>query len=269
MTNGVVTAGPDPASILSGTGDNPPPAPPAPPPPPPPAPPAPPAPEPPAPAGDPEDPLKAYKELQGQFTKVSQELATLKKGQQPAPAGDPPAPEGDPQNIDMDALQAEFIENGGSLKEETKAKVVDMLKGVFGDGAESMLDEFVKGRVEKAQAFTNSIYEMAGGEAHYGALIEWGKTNASPEEHAAFNAALDSGNVHAIQAQVQYMLQRMGAASPPNTTDGKATNGSAIAPFASQAEMIAAMDDPRYSDTLQQDPAYVAQIEARAKVSNF
>ena len=98
-----------------------------------------------------------------------------------------------------------------------------------------------------------ALQEMAGGEEQYGQLLEWASDNFSEEEIDLYDAVMDQGDPAACFFAVQTLMGRYADAQG---YDGELLTGkgapSQSSGFRSQAELIAAMGDPRY-DT---DPAY-------------
>ena len=99
-----------------------------------------------------------------------------------------------------------------------------------------------------------ALQEMAGGEQAYGEMLEWAQNNFSEEEIDLFDAVIDGGDPAACFFAVQALMGRF---SDSQGYDGELLTGGESAPtstnaFRSQAELVAAMGDPRY-DT---DPAY-------------
>ncbi len=99
-----------------------------------------------------------------------------------------------------------------------------------------------------------ALQEMAGGEQAYGEMLEWAQNNFSEEEIDLFDAVIDGGDPAACFFAVQALMGRF---SDSQGYDGELLTGGESAPtstnsFRSQAELVAAMADPRY-DT---DPAY-------------
>lgn len=98
-----------------------------------------------------------------------------------------------------------------------------------------------------------ALQEMAGGEEQYGQLLEWASDNFSEEEIDLYDAVMDRGDPAACFFAVQTLMGRYADAQG---YDGELLTGkgapSQSSGFRSQAELIAAMGDPRY-DT---DPAY-------------
>lgn len=118
---------------------------------------------------------------------------------------------------------------------------------------------------EDAVRIRNSIFDQVGGEQGYQALMGWASQNLDQSRAEAFNESLQSGNEGAILAQlkgIQYD-HMMATGYEPKLTGGRAPTED-IRGFASEAQVIAAMQDPRYGS----DPAYVKEVEQRIAVSN-
>ena len=111
-----------------------------------------------------------------------------------------------------------------------------------------------------------SLQNIAGGSEQYNQMIEWAAENVPPHEVEMFNQVMDMESpeaaffaIHALryayQNAVGYegrMLQGKAAVDNPEV-------------FRSQAELVAAMDDPRY----EKDPAYRLDVEAKLSRSNL
>ena len=110
----------------------------------------------------------------------------------------------------------------------------------------------------------NSVYNSAGGEAEYNRLTSWAADNIPESKLDAFNNIIDQGNATAIQIAVaglrsEYEAQegyegRMLTGKAARTMDG----------FRSQAEVVEAMNDPRYD----RDPAYRQDVYDKLERSN-
>ena len=110
----------------------------------------------------------------------------------------------------------------------------------------------------------NSVYNSAGGEKEYQRLVGWAAENLAENKLDAFNSIVNQGDATAIQIAVaglrsEYegqegyegrMLQGKGA----RTTDA----------VRSQAEVVAAMSDPRY----ERDEAYRQDVYDKLERSN-
>ena len=118
---------------------------------------------------------------------------------------------------------------------------------------------------EEAERIRGSIFKQAGGEEKYQALLGWASQNLDRGRIDAFNDALESADEGAIINQlkgVQYDYM-MATGYEPKLTGGRAPTND-VRGFASEAQVIAAMQDPRYGN----DPAYIKEVEQRIAVSN-
>jgi len=97
-----------------------------------------------------------------------------------------------------------------------------------------------------------AIHNAVGGEQAYQNMIGWAQDNFTEGEIAAYDNALESGNLSTINLALQALYYRYADA---NGTEGEMIQGKAASPtegFRSQAEVVRAMSDPRYEN----DPAY-------------
>jgi hypothetical protein len=118
---------------------------------------------------------------------------------------------------------------------------------------------------EEAERIRGNMFKQVGGEEKYQALLGWASQNLDAGRIDAFNDALESADEHAILAQikgVQYDYM-MATGYEPKLTGGRAPTND-VRGFESEAQVIAAMQDPRYGN----DPAYIKEIEQRIAVSN-
>ena len=118
---------------------------------------------------------------------------------------------------------------------------------------------------EDAVRIRESIFSQVGGMDKYQALMGWASQNLDESRASAFNESLQSGNEGAILSQlkgIQYDYM-MATGYEPKLTGGRAPTQD-VRGFASEAQVIAAMQDPRYGS----DPAYVKEVEQRIAVSN-
>lgn len=123
--------------------------------------------------------------------------------------------------------------------------------------------------VQTEQATSNDIeqiQESVGGTAEYQNMIQWASQNLSEQEIAMYDKVMDRGDplgmffaVQALNARYQdsvgYDGEMLTGAAPRNTADA----------FRSQAELVAAMSDPRYD----KDPAYRQDIADKLERSNI
>ena len=118
---------------------------------------------------------------------------------------------------------------------------------------------------EDASRIRSSIFNQAGGQERYQALMGWASQNMDEARTQSFNDALESGNEGSILSQlkgIQYD-HMMATGYEPKLTGGRAPSNE-IRGYASEAQVIKAMQDPRYGS----DPAYVKEVEQRIAVSD-
>ena len=112
----------------------------------------------------------------------------------------------------------------------------------------------------------DQIQESVGGVESYRNMIQWAGQNLSENEIAMYDAAMDKGDpltmffaAQALNARYQdatgYDGEMLTGSAPRNTRDA----------FRSQAELVAAMSDPRYD----KDPAYRQDIAEKLERSNL
>ena len=121
---------------------------------------------------------------------------------------------------------------------------------------------------QQAEQIRTRIMEQVGGEQQYQRIAGWAATNLPQDRQDAFNVALQEGNESAILNQLkglQYDFM-MANGYEPKLSGGRAPSGSVRA-FTSEAQVIEAMNDPRYSGQ-NPDPSYIKEVEQRIAVSN-
>ena len=154
----------------------------------------------------------------------------------------------------------EYYANDGALSEETISRFSEMSSQ---DLVNAYMEMYESGQVNQAQnvemsdAQVNSVMNAAGGESNYAKVVEWAASNLSDRQIDAFDSVVDSGNPAAIGIAFQGLQS---AYQEANGYEGRMLQGrapsSAGETFRSQAELVAAMGDPRYDN----DPAYRADV---------
>lgn len=163
--------------------------------------------------------------------------------------------------LDLKALGDEYTAGGNKLSDASMAKLA-----AAGITAEQV-GTYIAGQQAVADKIRADLATVTGGSEKLTATLEWAKANATPEQKAAFDAALDTDNAAVIKAvltgiHTDYIKAvgqdpKLVVAEPAGGTTG-------VQPFASQAEVTAAMRDPRYKKG---DSAYIKSVEARIKAS--
>ena len=163
----------------------------------------------------------------------------------------------------------EYYANDGTLSEETIGRFSEMSSQ---DLVNAYLEiqannpQAAQQAVELSEAQVNSVQNSAGGEANYNRVVEWAASNLPDKQIDAFDSVVDSGNPAAIGIAFQGLQSQYNEA---NGYEGRMLQGKPASStgdvYRSQAELVAAMGDPRY-DT---DPAYRADVIQKLEQSDL
>jgi hypothetical protein len=189
----------------------------------------------------------SYRSLESETGKLRAELAALKAGKAPAAEAAPPA------------------EAPGEEAPPTEAPP---LAAPTEPAPPAAPPEAQSIPVERQEQIRNSILAQAGGEDEFGKLATWASNNLTQDRLGRFNTALAAGNeADALTALKAIQFDRiMQQGYEPPLFGGKQQVAAGLKPFASEAEVVAAMQDPRYSGG-DADPAYVQQVTERLSIS--
>ena len=109
------------------------------------------------------------------------------------------------------------------------------------------------------------LMDMVGGDQAYKSMLEWAGNNFSKDEISMYDQVMESGQSDAIFFAVQALQARyndnMGSDGQLLTGRGAQNSDDS---FKSQAELVAAMSDPRYD----RDPAYRKDLMRRLENSD-
>jgi len=109
------------------------------------------------------------------------------------------------------------------------------------------------------------LMDMVGGDKAYKSMLEWAADNFEQEEVEMYDDVMASGDANAIYYAIQALQSRY---NDSVGSDGQTLTGRDAADtddsFKSQAELVAAMSDPRYD----RDPAYRNEVIRRLENSD-
>ena len=171
------------------------------------------------------------------------------------------------QQIIQDAW-AEYEETG-ELNPETMEQFKSMSSSELVEAYMAMQDDndYAPESRDITDQELNQIVNFAGGEEQYNAVTQWAGENMAEEYIDAFDSVVDSGDPAAIQLALAGLMatyyEQNGYEGRMYTGKGAADQGAPV--FRSQAEVVAAMNDPRY-DT---DPAYRNDVFEALERSNI
>ncbi len=110
-----------------------------------------------------------------------------------------------------------------------------------------------------------ALKDVVGGESEYSNMIDWARNSLSDQDIALFDGVMDKGDAasafFAIQALKGRYLEANGSEGEMLTGKAPSTRGDQ---FKSQAQLIEAMNDPRYEN----DPAYRKEIADKLERSD-
>ena len=169
----------------------------------------------------------------------------------------------------INEASAEYYANDGNLSEETIEKFSSM-------SSQDLVNAYLQIQknnpqapqqsAEMTEAQVNQVQNAAGGEANYNRVIEWAASNLPENQIDAFDSVIDSGNPAAIGIAFQGLQSQY---NDSNGYEGRMLQGkpagSSGQVFRSQAELVAAMGDPRYDN----DPAYRADVVEKLNQSDL
>lgn len=155
----------------------------------------------------------------------------------------------------------EYYSNDNQLKPETIEKLKEM-------PSEELIEAYLQlqkdNPVAQSQPLSDdaakSIVASVGGQDAYNDTLAWAADNLKPEEVAAYDNVVNSGNKDAIFFAVQALNQRYkdSVGFEGQQVSGKAPK-TTVKGFRSNAELAAAISDRRYRT----DPAYRFDVEQK------
>jgi len=163
----------------------------------------------------------------------------------------------------------EYFENDGKLSPDTMSKfsemsAQDLVQAYMDVQKNNPIEPTVQDTSDLTDAEINSIYNSAGGEAEYGRLTSWAAENLADDKMNAFNSVVNNGEALAIQMAVAGLRSEY---ENQEGYEGRMLTGKAAKTqdaFRSQAEVVAAMSDPRY----ERDEAYRQDVYNKLERSN-
>jgi len=169
-----------------------------------------------------------------------------------------------------------------STEETSKASLFDRLWDEQGEYTEETLKELSDSKPEdlakmyleyrnsnKKQQITEeaakTLKASIGGDKTYNEMIQWAGQNLNDNEINMYDSVIDSGDMNAAYFAMQALSYRFKDAVgvDGNLLQGKAPSET-VKGFKSQAEVVAAMQDPRYD----RDPAYRQEVMTKLENSN-
>ena len=207
---------------------------------------------------------KSAEELERGYLELQKRLSGNKEEVEEAPEAEPTeeAEEQDDTEVDLyDSIMESY--RTGEWDPELVNKVESMSPV---DVANMFLEKGTPQTIQATPQDVEQIQASIGGTEEYQSMIQWASENLSEQEIGMYDTVMDRGDplamffaVQALNARYQdsvgYDGEMLTGSAPRNTSDS----------FRSQAELVAAMSDPRYD----RDPAYRADVADKLERSNI
>jgi len=167
-----------------------------------------------------------------------------------------------------------FLNDASSEWYETGELSQETLEGLSQMTSSELVEAYIESQANQEPAAVslsdqevNSIKDQVGGEEQYNTIVNWAGQNLDQESIDGFDSLIETGNVKAIEMAVAGLKSMYEA---QNGSEGRLITGKSPSTvgdtFKSQAEVVAAMSDPRY----ERDPAYRNNIiEKLDRSDNF
>lgn len=207
-----------------------------------------------------EDMAKAYAELEA---KQSQGKAP-EAAPEVKPEDAPKASEGEAEKaladkgLDLNEFSQEFSK-AGTLSQESYDKLE---KAGY---PKTVVDQYIAGQQALASQYEADVKAVANGK--FDEVAQWAAENLTDAEKAAYNKAIDSGDINQAKLAVAGITAKYEQAYP---TEGKllTANTGAVGAgdvYESKAQMVEDMKSPLYA----KDPAFRAKVAAKLSRSNI
>ena len=210
---------------------------------------------------DPKDLEKAYSELERKLGEKSEPDSPKEESN-----NEPPKQESKPSDNLLDQLWEQG--NNNTLTPETfdklsKMNPVDVAKLAM---QQRQAFEQASSNREFSDQDVQQIHGLVGGSDNYNNMMSWATQNIPEQEVNMYDAVMDLGNPLAAYFAVQSLALKYhhAAGKAGQMITGKAPKSTGDK-FNSQAEMVKAMEDPRYND----DPAYREAIMEKLQRSDI
>tara|TARA_Y100000592_G_scaffold8294_1_gene11717 strand:- start:315 stop:1094 length:780 start_codon:yes stop_codon:yes gene_type:complete len=212
---------------------------------------------------------KSAQDLEKAYIELQQKLGSGEQQQQSEPEQEAEADEPAEEIFSTFNSIDDEIAQGGEISEESMAKLTAMdskdLVDAYLRYQNTLEDAPVQEGRELNDQEVSSIYNSVGGEQQYQQMTAWAAENLDADTVQAFDNVIESGNVAAINLALRGLQSQYNdnVGYENNMIQGKpaqAGNG-----YRSQAEVVRAMNDPRYD----RDPAYRQEVMDKLANSNL
>jgi len=222
---------------------------------------------------------KDAQELEKAYIELERKLGEKSDGVSEEPSSDEPQAEeksdteDEPNDVNDFTFLEDLYEQASSEKGEISKEMLDKLTGM---SKQDIIKNFLQFRADaesKYQPITDlskqdvvNLKNVVGGDQNYNNMLQWAQSNLSKQEIDMFDDVMSRGDVNSAFFAINSLAQRY-----QNTIgyEGKMLTGNAPSnkgdTYRSQAEMVAAMSDPKYD----KDPAYRRDVMEKVARSDM
>ena len=207
---------------------------------------------------------KNAEELEAAYIELQKKLGTSKESED-ADETTESEEETEETSADASLFDRLYEESKGEFSEETLKQISEAKPEEL---AKMYLDYRYNNTQEKqtlSESDAASLKASVGGEETYSQMMQWATDNLSEQEINMYDSVMDSGMAGSAYFAMQALSYRYkdSVGVEGNLLQGKAAANSSRG-FKSQAEVVNAMQDPRYD----RDPAYRQEVMAKLESSN-
>ena len=219
---------------------------------------------------------KNAQELENAYIELEKKLGEKSAGDSQEESSDEPEAEAktDTENTpDGFAFLEDLYEQASSEKGEISKEMMSKLDGM---SKQDIIQNFLQFRADAASKYqaipdlsqqdVTELKGLVGGDQNYSNMLQWAQTNLTEQEIGMFDSVMGSGDINAAFFAVNSLAQRY---NDRVGYDGKMLTGNAPKgsqdTYRSQAEMVAAMSDPKYD----KDPAYRRDVMEKVARSDM
>ena len=211
---------------------------------------------------------KDAQELEKAYVELEKKLGSPEKEEPKAEESTDKAEETKEEEVvDQNILDKLWEQRQAGFKEETLKELADKRPGELAKMYMEFRNEASKNEPQPLTEQTvNQLKAIAGPGDSYKKVMDWAESNVSENEIKMFDHVIDRGDPASCFFAVQSLVAKYNDA---NGIDGKLVTGKPPRPkgdvFKSQAEMVRAMEDPKYDS----DPGYRQDVLAKLERSNI
>ena len=221
---------------------------------------------------------KNAQELENAYIELEKKLGKKSEGDSEEETSDEPEAEAETDEKSDDtpdsfAFLEDLYEQASSEKGEISKEMVSKLNDM---SKQDIIKNFLQFRADAATKYqpipdmsetdVKELKGLVGGDANYSNMLQWAQSNLTEQEINMFDSVMGRGDVASAFFAVNSLAQRY---NDRVGYDGKMLTGNAPKgsqdTYRSQAEMVAAMSDPKYD----KDPAYRRDVMEKVARSDM